>query len=400
MTCTYNIKTYNEIAPQGLALLSPTKYRLNDQIPSDAILLRSYNLQEEILPDSVLAIARAGAGVNNIPIERCDDAGVVVMNTPGANANAVKELVLANLLTIARPMIDGANWVEQLPNEDIANRVEAGKKRFVGTEIYGKTLGIVGLGHIGRLIANDAIALGMKVVIYDPYVSVEAAWQVSREVERVDELKHLLAMSDYVTLHVPLLDSTAEMINADSLKAIKPGAVLLNFARGELVQTTAVVAALKKGQLAHYVADFADEHLFGQAGVRILPHLGASTVEAEENCAIMAAKELSHFLETGNIRNSVNFPRVELPYRETIRIAIAHQNVPNMVGQFTTKLAEHQLNIGDMINRSRGKIAYTLIDLDKTSTLTDCNQLISDLSSIAGSIRVRVIQPVKSLQPN
>lgn len=394
MTHTYNIKTYNEIAIQGLALLSPESYHLNGQTATDAILLRSYDLHPEPLPASVLAIARAGAGVNNIPLDRCDEAGIVVMNTPGANANAVKELVLANLLTIARPMLAGANWVEQLPNDDIAKRVEAGKKRFVGTEIYGKTLGIVGLGHIGRLIANDAIALGMKVVIYDPYVSVEAAWQVSREVERVDELEHLLAISDYVTLHVPLLDTTVGMINADSLAALKQGAVLLNFARGELVQTTAVVAALKSGQLAHYVADFADEQLFGQAGVRILPHLGASTIEAEENCAIMAAEELSHFLETGNIRNSVNFPRVELPYRDKIRIAIAHQNIPNMVGQFTTRLAEHQLNIGDMINRSRGKIAYTLIDLDETCAVEQCDQLISDLSSIAGIIRVRSIQPV------
>ena len=392
MPNTYNVKTYNEIAVKGLKKLDPEKYYLNGSGNVDAVLLRSYDMNQQDLPESLLAIARAGAGVNNIPVEACSDAGVVVMNTPGANANAVKELVIANLLTIARPMIEGANWVKQLPKTNLAENVEKGKKKFVGTEIHGKTLGIVGLGHIGRIIANDAVALGMDVVIYDPYVSVEAAWQVSREVERVDELKQLLEISDYITIHVPLLESTKAMINKVSLQDVKEGAVLLNFARGELVDTEAIVDALNSGKLKNYVADFADEKLFGQEGVRILPHLGASTIEAEENCAVMAAKELAHFLETGNVRNSVNFPRVELPYRGLTRIAIAHHNVPNMVGQFTTKIAENQLNIGDMINRSRNKIAYTLIDLDNVTSTINHEKLKQALEQIEGIIRVRIIK--------
>ncbi|WP_099221715.1 phosphoglycerate dehydrogenase [Listeria costaricensis] len=390
----FNIQTFNAIAKEGLQTFDLEKYVIDANEPADGILLRSYDLHAHAFPESVKAIARAGAGVNNIPVEACAEQGIVVFNTPGANANAVKELVLASLFMAARPIIEGNAWVQNLEvDENIAAEVEAGKKAFAGTELAGKRLGIIGLGAIGALVANDALALGMEVVGYDPYVSVDTAWRISKEVERALTIEEILATCDYITVHVPLRDNTREMFNEETLRILKSNAVLLNFSRGELVDEDAIRGALDEGVLRLYVTDFASPSLMNQPQIRVLPHLGASTEEAETNCAKMAAKELQYYLETGSIKNSVNYPNVEMPYNGHPRIGICHQNIPNMVGQITTVLAGYTLNIMDMTNRSKGDFAYTLIDIDQENQVK-LDEIKRELQAVQGVLRVRVIEPL------
>lgn len=392
----FNIQTFNNIAKEGLQVFDIEKYLIDGNQPPDGYLLRSQNLHEITIPESIKAIARAGAGVNNIPTTDCAERGVIVFNTPGANANAVKELVLAGLFLSARPIIEGNQWINQLESEDIEKKVEAGKKAFAGTELAGKKLGIIGLGAIGALVANDALHLGMDVVGYDPFVSVDTAWRISKEVTRAITLEEVLATCDYITVHVPLMENTKEMFNEETLQLLKSNAVLLNFSRGELVDKKAVKALLDEGSFRLYMTDFATPELIKHPNVRVFPHLGASTEEAEINCAKMAAKELKQYLETGNIQNAVNYPNVDMPYKGLPRISICHKNIPNMVGQITTELAKNTFNIIDMRNSSKGDYAYTLIDLDEANTKADLRDIKRELSAIQGVLRVRILEPVKT----
>lgn len=387
----YTIKTYNAIAEEGLKKFDVENYQLNQTDDPDGIVLRSQNLHDMKFSSQLKAIARAGAGTNNIPIQECTEKGIIVFNTPGANANAVKELVLASLLLAVRPIIEGVEWVKTLEGPDIDKKVEAEKKRFVGSELAGKQLGVIGLGSIGAMVANDAYRLGMDVVGYDPYVSVDTAWSISSRVKRVLSIEEVLTTSDYITVHVPLLDSTRAMISAEKLALIKKDAVLLNFARGELVDLDAVISALKKGQLKSYLTDFADERLIEMDNVVVLPHLGASTEEAEINCAKMASKTLKYFLETGNIVHSVNFPTVEMVLNFPLRLAIINRNITNMVAQMSIGLAEYGVNIVNIMNKSRGDYAYTLIDIESIpeEKLMD---IVNRIKSVAGILSVRVIK--------
>ena len=387
----YTIKTYNAIAEEGLKKFDVENYQLNQTDDPDGIVLRSQNLHDMKFSSQLKAIARAGAGTNNIPIQECTEKGIVVFNTPGANANAVKELVLASLLLAVRPIIEGVEWVKTLEGPDIDKKVEAEKKRFVGSELAGKQLGVIGLGSIGAMVANDAYRLGMDVVGYDPYVSVDTAWSISSRVKRVLSIEEVLTTSDYITVHVPLLDSTRAMISAEKLALIKKEAVLLNFARGELVDLDAVIFALKNGQLKSYLTDFADERLIEMDNVVVLPHLGASTEEAEINCAKMASKTLKYFLETGNIVHSVNFPTVEMVLNFPLRLAIINRNITNMVAQMSIGLAEYGVNIVNIMNKSRGDYAYTLIDIESIpeEKLMD---IVNRIKSVAGILSVRVIK--------
>ncbi len=387
----YTIKTYNAIAEEGLKKFDIENYQLNQTDDPDGIVLRSQNLHDMKFSSQLKAIARAGAGTNNIPVQECTEKGIVVFNTPGANANAVKELVLASLLLAVRPIIEGVEWVKTLEGPDIDKKVEAEKKRFVGSELAGKQLGVIGLGSIGAMVANDAYRLGMDVVGYDPYVSVDTAWSISSRVKRVLSIEEVLTTSDYITVHVPLLDSTRAMISAEKLALIKKDAVLLNFARGELVDLDAVISALKKGQLKSYLTDFADERLIEMDNVVVLPHLGASTEEAEINCAKMASKTLKYFLETGNIVHSVNFPTVEMVLNFPLRLAIINRNITNMVAQMSIGLAEYGVNIVNIMNKSRGDYAYTLIDMESIpeEKLMD---IVNRIKSVAGILSVRVIK--------
>lgn len=387
----YTIKTYNAIAEEGLKKFDVENYQLNQTDDPDGIVLRSQNLHDMKFSSQLKAIARAGAGTNNIPVQECTEKGIVVFNTPGANANAVKELVLASLLLAVRPIIEGVEWVKTLEGPDIDKKVEAEKKRFVGSELAGKQLGVIGLGSIGAMVANDAYRLGMDVVGYDPYVSVDTAWSISSRVKRVLSIEEVLTTSDYITVHVPLLDSTRAMISAEKLALIKKDAVLLNFARGELVDLDAVISALKKGQLKSYLTDFADERLIEMDNVVVLPHLGASTEEAEINCAKMASKTLKYFLETGNIVHSVNFPTVEMVLNFPLRLAIINRNITNMVAQMSIGLAAYGVNIVNIMNKSRGDYAYTLIDIESIpeEKLMD---IVNRIKSVAGILSVRVIK--------
>lgn len=387
----YTIKTYNAIAEEGLKKFDIENYQLNQTDDPDGIVLRSQNLHDMKFSSQLKAIARAGAGTNNIPIQECTEKGIVVFNTPGANANAVKELVLASLLLAVRPIIEGVEWVKTLEGPDVDKKVEAEKKRFVGSELAGKQLGVIGLGSIGAMVANDAYRLGMDVVGYDPYVSVDTAWSISSRVKRVLSIEEVLTTSDYITVHVPLLDSTRAMISAEKLALIKKDAVLLNFARGELVDLDAVISALKNGQLKSYLTDFADERLIEMDNVVVLPHLGASTEEAEINCAKMASKTLKYFLETGNIVHSVNFPTVEMVLNFPVRLAIINRNITNMVAQMSIGLAEYGVNIVNIMNKSRGDYAYTLIDIESIpeEKLMD---IVNRIKSVAGILSVRVIK--------
>ena len=364
----YKIKTYNQIAVRGLERFPRDHYEVSSEIADPhAVLLRSQVLDSSHLTKSVRAVARAGAGVNNVPVADCTERGIVVFNTPGANANSVKELVIAALLLSARDIVGGIQFVMSLKGIDdeaeLDRRVEAEKKRFKGRELYGKSLGVVGLGAIGSLVARAALDMGMKVLGFDPAISVDAAWRLPSEVQRMENLPSLFSRSDFVTLHVPLLPERTGMINEDSLRSFRRGSVLLNFARQPVVDSAALRRALDSGHVGLYVADFPVPGLTEHPNVRLTPHLGASTDEAEENCAVMAADQLVEFLETGNIRNSVNFPAVNLEPVGGYRLAVTNRNVPGMLGQITSLLADRQINVVDMLNKSRGDVAYNLIDV-------------------------------------
>jgi len=386
----FKIQTLNKIAMIGLDGFARDNYEIASEILNpDAILVRSADMHSMTLPPSVKAIGRAGAGVNNIPVEQCSKRGIVVFNTPGANANGVKELVLAGLLLSSRRIVPGIEWVRTLKGKgkEVGALVEKGKNDFVGPEIKGKKLGVVGLGAIGVMVANDALALGMEVAGYDPYISVEAAWGLARTVRRATSLDMLLAQSDYITLHVPLMDQTKGMLNRDKFALMKKGVRIVNLARGGLVKNADLLEALKAGAVGCYVTDFPDDDLLDVPNVIPIPHLGASTPEAEDNCAIMAVEQVRDFLESGNVKNSVNFPACALPVMGRNRIVVANANVPNMVGQITTVLAADKINIVNMMNKSAGELAYNIIDID--GDLAEAQ--VEKLRKIEGVITARLI---------
>ena len=385
----YTIKTLNAISPVGLAKLPATQFEVDNDSPTpQGILVRSADLHEVPLPDSLLAIARAGAGTNNIPIDKCTAAGIVVFNTPGANANAVAELVVGALVAGSRNLPDAIAWAQNLKgSETLAKAVEKGKKQFVGPELRGKTLGVIGLGAIGSRVANAAVALGMEVLGYDPYISIDAAWSLSRSVQHCVSLGDMLPRCDYLTIHVPYMPSTKHTINAQTLNMCKDGVRVFNFARGELVDTTAMLAALESGKAAQYFCDFPSEELLGVKGVYCTPHLGASTPESETNCAVMAATELSDYLKNGNILHSVNLPDVQQPRAGGRRICIIHQNEPGVISAITGVLTNANLNIENMVNKGKKDVAYTMLDV--TGTIAD--SLMDQLSGIDAVIRVRIL---------
>ena len=386
----YTIQTLNAISPVIYNHLPQDSYTVAKETAApDAIIVRSASMLDMELPASLQSIARAGAGYNNIPVDKCTEAGICVFNTPGANANAVKELTLAGLLLASRDIIGGVEWVKELkPGEtSVAKQVEKGKSQFVGPEIQGKTLAVMGLGAIGVLVANAAATLGMKVIGYDPFISVENAWALSTTIQRATSLDAMLAEADYVTVHIPLSDKTRNMIDEQVLAKMKPSAALLNFSRAELCDTAAVLAALQAGRLRKYVIDFPTEAVIGQPGVIALPHLGASTPESEDNCADMAALQTRDYLETGSIRNSVNLPACELEPAEKHRITVIHKNIPNMIAQITAQLAGANVNIEHLVNKSRKDVAYTVVDsLDDLPA-----NIVETLSAVEGIIRVRVV---------
>ena len=390
-TMVFRIKTLNAISHAGTSRLPQDRYQLGgDLADPDALLVRSASLHGAVIPDSVLAVARAGAGTNNIPIAEFSARGIPVFNTPGANANAVKELVVAGLFLAARNIVDAAAFAHRLDGDHATMdaAVEAGKKAFVGFELPGRTLAVVGLGAIGVEVANVAVSLGMKVLGYDPGITVQHAWQLSSSVEHVTSLPQLLKRADLVSLHIPLIEGTRGLIGAPEFAAMKKSAVLLNFARGPIVDEAALIEALEAGQIRGYVCDFPTPTLNKRPRVVTLPHLGASTVEAEENCAVMAADELRGYLEEGTIANSVNFPAAQLPRTQgTSRLTVANANVPNMVGQISTILADAGLNIADLLNKSRGDLAYSLIDVDGEIP----ESVTTRIRSIPGVLGARVI---------
>lgn len=389
----FKIQTLNKISTQGLAEFPRDDYEVASEILNpDAILLRSADMHSMEIPGSVKAVARAGAGTNNIPIPAMTEKGIVVFNTPGANANAVRELAILSLLMASRPVVQANAWVKTLAGKgsEIADLAEKGKSQFVGPEIRGKTLGVIGLGAIGAMVANSASDLGMKVIGYDPFISIEAAWSLSRSVRKAETLDTILTQSDYITIHVPQTPETKGLINAERIKAMKNGVRIINLARGGLVVNAAIIAGINSGKIACFVTDFTDEDLLNNDKIVCLPHLGASTPEAEENCALMAVRQLKNFLETGAIVNSVNFPKCKIedpiPVNGT-RLCISHKNIPNMVGQITTVLAGASLNIAGMVNQNRGDLAYNIIDLDTNVS----DEIIDKLQSIEGVIKVRPI---------
>lgn len=380
------IYTLNKISSKGLEGFGQC-YEVQESLQdADAILVRSAKMHELELPKSVKAIARAGVGVNNIPIDACTQKGIVVFNTPGANANAVKEMVIAGLLLSSRKIIEGVNWAQTLKG-NIAKEVESGKSAFTGPEILGKKLGVVGLGAIGVLVANATQALGMEVIGYDPYLSVDAAWGISRHIRHAHTLEEVLGQADYITIHAPLTSATKEMFNEEAFNKMKKGVRLLNFARDTLVDNQALVRAIEKGTIEKYVTDFPVEGLIGHPQIITIPHLGASTPESEDNCAVMAVKELKGYLEKGTITNSVNFPECEMPWHATFRLTLIHKNIPAMIGKITSIIAEEGINISDMINKSKGEWAYTIIDTD--TKVTDIK--IKSIEALDDMIKVRVL---------
>ena len=385
----YQYKCMNQIAQFGLNHFTEDYKQTENMEEADALLVRSAALHEVDFPENLKAIARAGAGVNNIPLTKCADQGIVVFNTPGANANGVKELVLAGMLLAARDIIGGVNWVQsERMNEDISKLAEKQKKQFAGHEIQGKKLGIIGLGAIGVQVANAATHLGMEVLGYDPYISVEAAWNLSRNIHHITNVDDIYKECDYITIHVPLLDSTKGMINAEAIEKMKDGVVVLNYARDLLVDEKAMVDALKRGKVARYMTDFPNTTTAGAKGVIVTPHLGASTEEAEENCARMAVKEVRCYLEHGNIQHSVNYPDCDMGIPSyPARVAICHKNVKNMLSQFTTILGDANYKIGNMTNKSRGDYAYSMFDLESPAS----PELIKKLETVDGVLKVRVI---------
>jgi D-3-phosphoglycerate dehydrogenase len=386
----FRILTINEISPAGLARLPADLYACSaGEGEPDAILVRSADMHSMDIAPTVMAVGRAGAGVNNIPVQRLSLRGVPVFNAPGANANAVKELVVAGMFLAARNICQAWEYVRRLDGDDdaLAQAVEAGKKRFVGFELPGRTLGVVGLGAIGVEVANAALALGMRAIGFDPQITVERAWQLSSGVEQAKSLDDLFARSDLVSVHVPLVDGTRGLVDGRRLSRLRKGSVLLNFARAEIVDEAAVLAALENGHLGTYVCDFPDPAFKDHPRVIALPHLGASTHEAEQNCAVMVAENLRDYLENGNIRHSVNFPETVMPRIEAHRVGIANANVPNMVGQISTAMADAGLNIADLLNKSRGEVAYTLVDLD--APLPDAT--VARIRAIDGVLSVRAL---------
>ncbi len=380
----------NPISAVGLENFTADYEKTEDVNEADGILVRSASMHEMELPENLLAIARAGAGVNNIPLDACAQKGIVVFNTPGANANGVKELVIAGMLLASRDVVGGIEWVkENKEDANIAKTAEKAKKNFAGTEIQGKKLGIIGLGAIGVKVANVARHMGMEVYGYDPYVSVDAAWNLSRDVKHVLNVEEIFETCDIITIHVPLMDSTKGMINADAIAKMKDGVILLNFARDLLVDEKAVLDAIKAGKVRKYVSDFPNPTTAGQEGVIVIPHLGASTEESEDNCAKMAVKELMNYLENGNIVNSVNYPNCDMGIcSQTGRVAIFHKNVTNMISQFTTVLGNKGINITDMTNKSKGEYAYTMFDLESAVSA----DIVEQLAAIEGVFRVRVVK--------
>ncbi|MCI8416435.1 MAG: phosphoglycerate dehydrogenase [Lachnospiraceae bacterium] len=380
----------NPIASFGLDYFNKDYEEAEELAQADAVLVRSAAMHDMELPEKLCAVARAGAGVNNIPLEKCSEQGIVVFNTPGANANGVKELVLAGLLLASRDIIGGVNWVQsERMNEEIAKESEKQKKQFAGREILGKKLGIIGLGAIGVQVANAATHLGMEVLGYDPYISVEAAWNLSRSIRHITNVDDIYRECDYITIHVPLLDSTRQMINAAAISRMKEGVVVLNFARDLLVDEKDMVSALREGKVKRYVTDFPNPTTAGARGTIVIPHLGASTTEAEENCARAAVKEIRCYLEHGNIKNSVNFPDCDMGIPAyPCRIAIAHRNIKNMLKQFAAIMSSEDHNIGNMTNKSRGNYAYSMFDLESKAS----PELIGKLEQIKGVLKVRVIQ--------
>ncbi len=384
----YNVKLLNKIAKCGTDIFDKGTYNVGEDVQNaEAIMVRSASMHEMEFDKELLAIARAGAGVNNIPLDKCSDEGIVVFNTPGANANAVKELAICALLLGSRKIVDGINWASTL-TEDVAKAVEKGKGAYVGPELYGKTLGVIGLGAIGALLANAAVHLGMKVYGYDPFITVDSAWRLSREIKHATELSEIFANCDYISVHVPSTPDTKGMINAETIATMKDGVRIINLARADLVNNADIKAALESGKVGSYVVDFPTEETVNVPGIVAIPHLGASTPESEDNCAVMAANELVDYLECGNIKNSVNFPAASLPCGGGTRVCVLHKNVPAVISSITTVLSDEKLNIENMVNASKKDNAYTLLEVagDVSDTVAE------KLSAIENVIRVRVIK--------
>lgn len=386
----FQYKCLNPISVVGLDSFTADYAETQDMQEADAILVRSAAMHEMEIPVNVKTVARAGAGVNNIPLDRCSEQGIVVFNTPGANANGVKEMVIAGMLLASRDIVGGIEWIEQQKeNENIGKLAEKQKKQFAGCEIKGKRLGVIGLGAIGAMVANTAIYLGMEVYGYDPYISIDTAWKLSREIKHISNVEDIFRECDYITLHVPLLDSTKGMIDKDSIEMMKEGVVLLNFSRDLLVDENALVEALESGKVKKYVTDFANPIVAGAKNTLVTPHLGASTEESEDNCAMMAVKEIRDYLENGNIHNSVNYPNCDMGRCMVKgRVAINHKNVVNMISQFAKVLGDAGMNISDMTNKSKGDYAYTLIDLESSAN----EEIIKKLETIEGVLKVRVVK--------
>lgn len=385
-----NIHCLNAIAKVGTDIFGEG-YKITDKIEeANAIMVRSAAMGEMNFSDNLLAIARAGAGVNNIPVDRCGDKGIVVFNTPGANANGVKELVICGMLLAARDVVGGIEWIKNIKSsETISKDVEKGKKNFAGCEIKGKKLGVIGLGAVGAEVANAAASLGLEVLGYDPFISVNSAWRLSRKVKHITDISEIFKECDYITLHVPLTDTDKGMIGKGSIEQMKDGAVVLNFARDLLVDDMEMAKALESGKIKRYVTDFPNTKSANMERAIVLPHLGASTKESEDNCAVMAAKELVDYLENGNIKNSVNFPSCDMGVCQAeSRVAVLHKNIPNMIGQITSAFANNNYNISDMTNKSKQSRAYTIIDTDSKAS----DKLINELRSIKGILKVRVIK--------
>jgi D-3-phosphoglycerate dehydrogenase len=386
----FNYYCLNPIAKVGTDRFSADYTKTEELEKAQGILVRSAAMHDMELPEGLLAVARAGAGVNNIPLDKCAQKGIVVFNTPGANANGVKELVIAGMLLASRDVVDGINWVtENKADENISKLAEKEKKKFAGSEVEGKKLGIIGLGAIGVRVANVAKHLGMEVYGYDPYVSVDAAWNLSRDVKHVLNVDEIYENCDYITIHVPLMDSTRKMVNAEAISRMKEGVILLNFARDLLVDEEAVLQGIEAGKIRRYVSDFPNNTTAGQKGCIVIPHLGASTEESEDNCAVMAVKEMMNYLENGNIVNSVNYPNCDMGIcNQAGRIAIFHKNIKNMIGKFSTILGENEINITDMMNKSKGEVAYSMFDLETPVT----EEIVSALEAVDGVFRVRVVK--------
>lgn len=386
----YHIHSLNKISPKGMALWTKDYQTVDDLEQADAVLVRSANMHEMHLPEGLLAVARAGAGVNNIPLTTCAEKGIVVFNTPGANANSVMEMTLCGMLLACRDVVGGINWVQSIKgSSDVARLVEKGKSQFAGHEIRGKSLGVIGLGAVGGPLANAARGLGMKVYGCDPFISIDAAWHLDSHIVRVNNREELYAQCDILSLHTPLLDDTKKMINAEAISKMKDGVIILNFARDLLVDDEAMAAALASGKVARYVTDFPNEKTANMPGCIAIPHLGASTEESEDNCAQMAVTELMDYLENGNIKNSVNYPNCDMGQcKAASRVTLLHRNIPNSLGQFTAAIAGENINIDGLMNKSRGEFAYTMLDLDHSPS----EAVMKQLAGMEGVLRVRLVK--------